>query len=247
MSAAAQYAVTPYAADLHATAVTGGTQLAAGRPLGELWPLLLPALAETLQMVGVVMLIVLVAGTPLGVLLHNLAPGGLFPRPGLQSAVSWVVSLGRSLPFVILMAAVIPFTRLLTGTTIGVAAAIVPMALAGIPYFARLVERALRDVPPEASDAGRAAGGSRLQVIGSVQLTEALPALVGSLTIAVVGMLEFSAIAGTIGAGGIGYLAISYGYERFDGTVMAATIVTLVLLVLAVQFTGDRVVRRLTH
>ncbi|NLU76236.1 ABC transporter permease [Streptomyces sp. HNM0575] len=232
---------------MSASAQVAGTPLAAGRPLNELWPLLFPAIGETLQMVGVVMFVVVLAGTPLGVLLHNTAPSGLLPRPTLHAVLSWAVSLGRSLPFVILMAAIIPLTRLVAGTTIGVAAAIVPMSLAGTPYFARLVETALRDVPPEAADAGRAAGGSRLQVVTSVQLSEALPALVGGLTIAVVGMLEFSAIAGTIGAGGIGYLAISYGYERFDGTVMTATIVTLIVLVQLIQLTGDRLVRRLSH
>ena len=215
--------------------------------LDQLWPLLFPAIGQTLQMVVAVMLIVVAVGTPVGVVLHNASPGALFPHRALRAALSWVVNLGRSLPFLILMAAIIPFTRYVAGTTIGVSAAIVPMSLAGIPYFARLVETALREVPREATEAGRAAGGSRLQVIVSVQLAEALPALAGSLTIAIVGMLEFSAIAGTIGAGGIGYLAISYGYERFDTTVMAATIVTLIVMVQLIQFTGDRIVRRLAH
>ncbi|MFI0773182.1 methionine ABC transporter permease [Streptomyces sp. NPDC021212] len=215
--------------------------------LDNLWPLLFPAIGQTLRMVAAVMLIVITVGTPVGVVLHNSSPAGLFPHRTLKAGLSWVVNLGRSLPFLILMAAIIPFTRYVSGTTIGVSAAIVPMSLAGIPYFARLVETALREVPREATEAGRAAGGSRLQVIVSVQLAEALPALAGSLTIAIVGMLEFSAIAGTIGAGGIGYLAISYGYERFDTTVMTATIVTLIVMVQLIQFTGDRVVRRLSH
>ncbi|MBO3678789.1 methionine ABC transporter permease [Streptomyces sp. NEAU-YJ-81] len=215
--------------------------------LDKLWPLLFPAIGQTLQMVAAVMLIVVAVGTPVGVVLHNCSPGALFAHRALRATLSWVVNLGRSLPFLILMAAIIPFTRYVAGTTIGVSAAIVPMSLAGIPYFTRLVETALREVPREATEAGRAAGGSRLQVIVSVQLAEALPALAGSLTIAIVGMLEFSAIAGTIGAGGIGYLAISYGYERFDTTVMTATIVTLVVMVQVIQFTGDRVVRHLAH
>ncbi|GAA1169821.1 MULTISPECIES: methionine ABC transporter permease [Streptomyces violaceusniger group] len=215
--------------------------------LDRLWPLLFPAIGQTLQMVAAVMLIVVAVGTPVGVVLHNASPGALFPHRALRATLSWVVNLGRSLPFLILMAAIIPFTRYVAGTTIGVSAAIVPMSLAGIPYFARLVETALREVPREATEAGRAAAGSRLQVIVSGQLAEALPALAGSLTIAIIGMLEFSAIAGTIGAGGIGYLTISYGYERFDTTVMTATIVTLVVMVQVIQFTGDRIVRRLAH
>ncbi|MFD0448555.1 methionine ABC transporter permease [Streptomyces indonesiensis] len=214
--------------------------------LDRLWPLLFPAIGQTLQMVAAVMLIVVAVGTPVGVVLHNASPGALFPHRALRATLSWVVNLGRSLPFLILMAAIIPFTRYVAGTTIGVSAAIVPMSLAGIPYFARLVETALREVPREATEAGRAAA-PRLQVIVSVQLAEALPALAGSLTIAIIGMLEFSAIAGTIGAGGIGYLTISYGYERFDTTVMTATIVTLVVMVQVIQFTGDRIVRRLAH
>jgi len=215
-------------------------------PLDQIGGLLLPALGDTSIMVGVTMLIVVVVGVPLGALVHNTGVGGLFEHRLVHAVTGWVVSLGRSLPFLILMAAIIPFTRLLTGTNIGIPAAVVPMSLAGIAFFSRIVENALRSVPAEYSTVARAAGASRLQVIRTAQLSEAIPSIVGGLTINTIAMIEYSAIAGTIGAGGIGYVAVTYGYQRFDTRVMIATIIVLVLLVALVQLTGDRVARRLT-
>ncbi len=212
-------------------------------PLGDLPALLLPAYGETVTMVGIVMAVVLVIGTPLGVLLHNAAPGGLHERPALHTLLSWIISIGRSLPFLILMAAIVPFTRFVTGTNIGIAAAVVPMSLAGIAFFTRIVENALRSVPPSIIQVARAAGGSHLQIMRSAQFGEAVPAVIGGLTIQVIAMIEYSAIAGTIGAGGIGYVAVTYGYQRFDNTVMLATIVILVVTVALVQVAGDRLVR----
>jgi ABC-type methionine transport system permease subunit len=209
--------------------------------------LLLPAFGQTMAMVGIVMSIVIVLGTPLGVLLFNTSPRGLAPRPRLHAAISWFSNLGRSLPFLVLMATVIPFTRFVVGTTIGIKAAIIPMSLAGIPFFARLVENAIRDIPRERLDVGLAAGASRLQVIRTIQLTEALPGITAGLALNIIAMIEYSAIAGAIGAGGLGYLAVNYGYEQFDNQVMVSCIVLLVLLVQIVQFTGDRVVRSLIH
>ncbi|MEC5200427.1 D-methionine transport system permease protein [Arthrobacter sp. PL16] len=215
-------------------------------PLADLPALLLPAYGETVTMVGIVMVVVLVVGTPLGVLLHNVAPGGLYERPALHAVLSWIISIGRSLPFLILMAAIVPFTRFITGTNIGIAAAVVPMSLAGIAFFTRIVENALRSVPPSIVQVARAAGGSNLQIMRSAQFSEAIPAVIGGLTIQVIAMIEYSAIAGTIGAGGIGYVAVTYGYQRFDNTVMLATIVILVVTVAVVQIAGDRLVRFMT-
>ncbi|RJT78073.1 ABC transporter permease subunit [Arthrobacter cheniae] len=215
-------------------------------PLADLPALLLPAYGETVTMVGIVMVVVLVVGTPLGVLLHNVAPGGLYERPALHAVLSWIISIGRSLPFLILMAAIVPFTRFITGTNIGIAAAVVPMSLAGIAFFTRIVENALRSVPPSIVQVARAAGGSNLQIMRSAQFSEAIPAVIGGLTIQVIAMIEYSAIAGTIGAGGIGYVAVTYGYQRFDNTVMLATIVILVVTVAVVQIAGDRLVRLTT-
>jgi ABC-type methionine transport system permease subunit len=212
-------------------------------PVGELPGLLFPALLDTLTMVGIVMAIVVVVGVPLGALVHNLAPGGLFENPSLHTVLSWVISIGRSLPFLILMASIMPFTRLITGTNIGIAAAVVPMSLAGIAFFTRIVENSLRSVPPSAVQVARASGGSHLQIIRTAQLNEAVPSIIGGLTINVIAMIEYSAIAGTIGAGGIGYVAVTYGYQRFDQGVMLATIVILVVTVAAVQLIGDALVR----
>lgn len=215
-------------------------------PLPEIPALVLPALGETLLMVGIVMAVVVLVGVPLGVLLHNLAPGGLVERPALHQTLGWAVSVGRSLPFLILMAALVPVTRFVTGTNIGIAAAVVPMSLAGIAFFARIVENSLRSVPPSLVRVAKASGASPVQIVTSVQLSEALPSIIGGLTINTIAMIEYSAIAGTIGAGGIGYVAVTYGYQRFDHAVMLATIVVLVTLVALVQLIGDGLVRATT-
>jgi D-methionine transport system permease protein len=212
-------------------------------PIDEIPALVLPALLDTLIMVGIVMAIVVLVGIPLGALVHNLAPGGLFENAGWHQSLSWIVSVGRSLPFLILMAAIVPFTRFVTGTNIGIAAAVVPMSIAGIAFFTRIVENSLRSVPPTLVNVAKASGASPLQVIRTAQLSEALPSILGGLTINTIAMIEYSAIAGTIGAGGIGYVAVTYGYQRFDNTVMIATIVILVATVALVQLTGDRLAR----
>jgi ABC-type methionine transport system permease subunit len=209
--------------------------------------LLLPAFGQTAEMVGIVMVIVLVLGGPLGLLIFNTSPRGLAPHPRLNAVVSWVANLGRSLPFLVLMATIIPFTQLVVGTTIGIQAAIIPMSLAGIPFFARLMENAIREVPPEMLDVGVASGASRWQIIRSIQITEALPGIVAGLTLNVIAMIEYSAIAGAIGAGGLGYLAVNDGYEQFDGTIMLSCIALLILIVQIIQFSGDRAVRSLQH
>lgn len=215
-------------------------------PIPEIPALVIPALGETLLMVGITMAIVVLVGIPLGSLVFNLAPAGLFPHRAAHTALSWAVSVGRSLPFLILMAAIIPFTRLLTGTNIGIPAAVVPMSIAGIAFFTRIVENSLRSVPTDRVRVALASGASPVQAIWSAQLAEAVPSIVGGLTINTIAMIEYSAIAGTIGAGGIGYVAVTYGYQRFDHTVMITTIVILVATVALIQFAGDRAVRSLT-
>lgn len=209
--------------------------------------LLLPAYAETWVMVGTAMALVVLIGTPLGIVLHNTSELGLFPDPRAFRVLNTIVNIGRSLPFLILMTAIIPVTRFIVGSTIGIAAAIVPMTVAGVPFFARLVQNALREVRTDVTDMGLASGGTQLQVIRSVQLSEALPALAGALTVNIIAMIEYSAIAGSIGAGGVGNLAITYGYNRFDDNIMIATVIALILTVQAVQFVGDRVVKALTR
>ena len=221
--------------------------LAMGTPWSGVPSLLLPAFGQTAEMVGIVMAIVVLLGGPLGLLIFNTSPRGLAPQPRLNAVVSWIANLGRSLPFLVLMATVIPFTQLVVGTTIGIQAAIIPMSLAGIPFFARLVENAIREVPREMLDVGVASGASRWQIIRSIQITEALPGLVAGFTLNIIAMIEYSAIAGAIGAGGLGYLAVNDGYEQFDATIMISCIALLILLVQIIQFTGDRAVRSLQH
>jgi D-methionine transport system permease protein len=209
--------------------------------------LLLPAYGQTWVMVGVTMVLVVLIGTPVGIVLHNTSALGLFPDPRVFTVLNTIVNIGRSLPFLILMAAIIPVTRFIVGTTIGIPAAIVPMTVAGVPFFARLVQNAVRGVRSDVTDMGQVSGGSAVQVIRSVQLSEALPALAGALTVNTIAMIEYSAIAGSIGAGGIGNLAITYGYNRFDDNIMIATVITLIVTIQVVQFAGDRVVAALTR
>lgn len=209
--------------------------------------LLLPAYGETWVMVGVTMALVVLIGIPLGITLHNTSDFGLYPNPRVFAVLNTIVNIGRSLPFLILMTAIIPVTRFIVGTTIGISAAIVPMTVAGVPFFARLVQNAVREVRSDVTDMGQACGGSTLQVIRTVQLSEALPALAGALTVNTIAMIEYSAIAGSIGAGGVGNLAITYGYNRFDDNIMIATVVALIVTIQVVQFTGDRVVKALTR
>ncbi|WP_421506093.1 methionine ABC transporter permease [Erwinia rhapontici] len=216
-------------------------------PWNQIHELMLPAYGETWLMVGIVMLFVVTLGGTLGVVLFNTSRAGLFPQAGLNRTLSALVNIGRSLPFLVLMAAIIPFTFWLTGTTIGIPAAVIPMIVAGTPFFARLVENALRELPPEVTAVGLVSGGSRWQVITGAQLSEALPAIVAAITLNVISMIEYSAIAGTIGAGGIGYLAVVYGYQRFDNHIMIATIVVLIVTIQLIQFIGDRVVAVLQH
>lgn len=225
--------------------------LAAGEDFSTPWnkvpDLLLPAYGETWLMVAITMGLVLLIGTPAGIALHNTSDFGLFPNPRVFTVLNTIVNIGRSLPFLILMTAIIPVTRFLVGTTIGIAAAIVPMTTAGVPFFARLVQNALRDVRSDVTDMGQVSGGTNVQLIRTVQLSEALPALAGALTVNIIAMIEYSAIAGSIGAGGVGNLAITYGYNRFDHNIMIATVITLIVTVQVVQFCGDPLVRSLTR
>lgn len=216
-------------------------------PWTEIPEMLLPAYLETWTMVGIVMTLVIIIGGITGIALFNSSDRGLFENRKLYGALSAIINIGRSLPFLVLMAAIIPLTKWLTGTTIGIAAAVVPMTIAGIPFFARLVENALNELPPEITSVGRVSIGTSLQIIHQVQLKESLPSLISAATLNLIAMIEYSAIAGTIGAGGIGYLAVLYGYQRFDHHIMIATIITLIATIQAVQFIGNRISASLKH
>ncbi|WP_369819679.1 methionine ABC transporter permease [Actinoplanes sp. TFC3] len=202
---------------------------------------------ETAWMVGLSAVLTAVGGLLLGVLLVLTARGGLLAAPPLNALLGLVVNVGRSLPFIILLVAVIPFTRAVVGTTIGTTAAIVPLTIGAIPFYARIVETALREVPADVVSAAIAMGSSRRQIVGKVLLREARPALVAGLTITVIALVGYSAMAGVVGGGGLGDLAIRYGYQRFETEVMIATVVVLVVFVQLIQMLGDVVVRRLSH
>jgi D-methionine transport system permease protein len=204
------------------------------------------AFFDTIQMVGISAAIALLAGIPLAVLLVLSAPGGLIAAPRLNRALAAVVNGFRATPFIVLLVALLPLTRLVTGTTIGVWAAVVPLSVSATPFFARIAEVSLREVDRGLIEAAQAMGCRRWHIVRHVLLPEALPGLVGGFTITVVTMIGASAMAGAVGAGGLGDMAIRYGYQRFDTTVMAAVIVVLVALVCAVQFVGDLAVRRLS-
>jgi len=201
------------------------------------------ALADTLAMVGASATIAFVAGIPLAVLLIVTAPGGFLASPRIHRVVGSVVNGFRATPFIVLLVALIPFTRLVAGTTIGVWAAIVPLAISATPFFARIAEVSLREVDPGLIEAAQAMGCRKWHIVRHVYLPEALPGIVGGFTITLVALISSSAMAGAVGAGGLGDLAIRYGYQRFDTQVMLIVIAVLVALVSLVQFGGDRWVR----
>lgn len=205
------------------------------------------ATLETFTMVGVATLCTVLLGLPLGVLLVVLDRKSLLPLPSVHRILELGVNIGRSLPFIILLVAVLPLTRLLVGTSIGTAAAIVPLALAAIPFFARVVETALREVDPGLIEAAQAMGCTPWQIVSKVLLPEALASLVLGLTITIISLVGYSAMAGAIGGGGLGDLAIRYGYQRFQTDVMIATVILLVVLVQCIQLLGSHLAQRITR
>lgn len=213
----------------------------------ELLALFWDSFLETLTMVGIAGGIAALLGLPLGLLLAVTAPGHILARPILNRALGLLVNAARSTPFIILMVAIIPFTRLVTGTSIGTVAAIVPLAIAAIPFFGRLVEGALREVDGGLVEAAQAMGATPFQIIRKVLVPEALPGIVNGLTIMLVSLIGFSAMAGAVGGGGLGDLGIRYGYQRFMPEVMALVVAVLIVFVQLVQSAGDRLSRRLNH
>ncbi|MBB3808584.1 methionine ABC transporter permease [Pseudochelatococcus contaminans] len=195
---------------------------------------------DTLLMIGISSVISLLLGLPLAVLLATTTRGGVFESPWFNAGLGSIVNVVRSIPFLILMVALIPFTRALVGTSYGVLGAVVPLSVATIPFFARIAEVSLREVDRGLVEAAEAMGCSRWHIVWHVLLPEARPGIVAGFTIAVVAMINASAVAGAIGAGGLGDLAYRYGYQRFDTQVMVTVIVLLVALVMLIQLFGDR-------
>ena len=203
-------------------------------------PLLAKALGETVYMVVVSMIVASLIGIPLGVLLATTAKGQILECMPLNRAIGAVVNALRSIPFIILMVAIIPFTRFIVGTSIGTTAAMVPLVLASIPFIGRQVETSLREVPAGLVEAALSMGATPYQIVRRVLLPESMPSIVAQLTTVVIALVGESAMAGAIGGGGLGDLAIRYGYQRFRPDIMIATVVILIVLVQIVQFLGNR-------
>lgn len=209
--------------------------------------LLLTATWQTLYMVAIAGVVGFALGIPLGVILHTTKKEGLLENLPLNRALGAVVNIGRSVPFLVLMVAIIPVTKLIVGTFIGTTAAIVPLTIGAIPFVARLIEGALLEVPTGLVEAAQSMGATPLQIIRKVLLPEALPTILNSVTITLVTLVSYSAMAGTVGGGGLGDVAIRYGFHRYDITIMAVTVVMLIVLVQIIQSIGDALVRRVDH
>jgi D-methionine transport system permease protein len=209
--------------------------------------LLLEAFWETLIMVGAAAAIAVLLGLPIALLLHVTDRDGLSPKPWLNKPIGLIVNAARSTPFIILMVAIIPFTRLVAGTSIGTGAAVVPLALAATAFLARLFENALREVDKGVIEAARAMGATRLQIVAKVLVPEALPGIIAATTVSLVSLVGFSAMAGAIGGGGLGDLGIRFGYQRFMPEVMATVVILLIVFVQGLQSLGDWLVRRVSH
>lgn len=206
--------------------------------------LILRATLDTLYMVAVSGSLSALFGVPLGVMLYVTRPRQILARPLLNKILGMVTNIGRSIPFIILMVAIIPFTRMIVGTSIGTNAAIVPLTIAAIPFVARLVEGALNEIPPGLVEAAQSMGATPHQVITKVLLPEARGGIITGLTITVVTLVSYSAMAGAVGGGGLGDLGIRYGYNRFNPTVMLITVAILVVMVQGFQSLGDYLVRK---
>lgn len=208
--------------------------------------LLSHATLQTLEMVFISMCAAFVLGLPLGVFLFVTRHAQLFKKPLVHSALGLMVNVLRSIPFIILLVAITPLTRWIVGTSIGTTAAMVPLAISAIPFFARLIESAISEVPAGLIEASLAMGASTLQTIRKVLLPEARATIVRAVTLTTITLVGYSAMAGAIGGGGLGNLAIMYGYERFEIQVMIATVLILVVMVQCFQWCGDYIARKLS-
>ncbi|MGW8706169.1 methionine ABC transporter permease [Brevundimonas sp. NPDC055814] len=205
------------------------------------------ATIDTLLMLGGSMVLTVILGVPLGVLLYLSGKGRLAANPMLNAALSFVVNVLRSVPFIILLIVMLPVTVLLVGTSLGVAGAIPPLVVGAAPFYARLVETALREVDKGVVEATQAMGGSTFQIVTRALLPEAMPGIIAGATVTAIALVSYTAMAGVVGAGGLGDLAIRFGYQRFQTDVMAVTVVLLLILVQILQMIGDRLVAKVSH
>ncbi|MDP3403843.1 MAG: methionine ABC transporter permease [Brevundimonas sp.] len=211
------------------------------------WPEIVRASRDTLLMLFGAMALTVVFGIPLGVLLYLSGKGRLAANPVLNGLLSLVVNILRSVPFIILLIVMLPVTVLLVGTSLGVAGAIPPLVVGAAPFYARLVETALREVDKGVVEATQAMGGSTFQIVTRALLPEAMPGIIAGATVTAIALVSYTAMAGVVGAGGLGDLAIRFGYQRFQTDVMVVTVVLLLLLVQILQMIGDRLVARVSH
>ena len=209
--------------------------------------LLIEALGQTAAMVGIAALVAVLLGLPLALLLLVTGAGHIAASPWINRPLGLLINAVRSVPFIILMVAIVPFTRLVAGTSIGTAAAAVPLSIAATAFIARLFETALREVDRGLIEAAQAIGATRMQIVAKVLVPEAAPGLVAAVTVTLVSLVGFSAMAGAVGGGGLGDLGIRFGYQRFMPEVMLAVVVLLILVVQALQSLGDLIVRRVSH
>jgi D-methionine transport system permease protein len=206
--------------------------------------LLLRGTLETIYMVCFSGSIAVIFGLPLGVILFTTRRGGILQNFIYHKSLICIVNVIRAIPFIILMIALIPFTRLIVGTSIGTNAAIIPLSIAAIPFVARIIESCLVKISEGLIEAGCAMGASPIQIIHKIILPEAMPLIIHSITTTLINLIGYSAMAGAVGGGGLGSVAINYGYQRFDMSVMLGTIIILVVLVFAIQYIGDRIAKR---
>ena len=201
--------------------------------------LLITGTLDTLQMTVISTIMAMIIGIPLGVVLVVTSKGHILENAALNKILGAIVNATRSIPFIILMVAIIPFTRMVVGTSIGTTAACVPLTLAAIPFVARLVETSIKDIQFGVIEAAQSMGASPFQIIRKVLLPEALPTIIDNVTVLIVNLIGYSAMAGAIGGGGLGDIAIRYGYQRFQGDIMLATIIILIIMVQVIQMIGD--------
>ena len=211
------------------------------------WPEIGRATWDTLLMLGGSMALTVLFGVPLGVLLYLSGKGRLAANPALNAGLSLIVNILRSVPFIILLIVMLPVTVLLVGTSLGVAGAIPPLVVGAAPFYARLVETALREVDKGVVEASQAMGASTFQIVTRALLPEALPGIIAGATVTAIALVSYTAMAGVVGAGGLGDLAIRFGYQRFQTDVMVVTVVLLLVLVQALQMLGDRMVAAVSH
>ena len=201
--------------------------------------LLITGTLDTLQMTVISTIMAMIIGIPLGVVLVVTSKGHILENAALNKILGAIVNATRSIPFIILMVAIIPFTRMVVGTSIGTTAACVPLTLAAIPFLARLVETSIKDIQFGVIEAAQSMGASPFQIIRKVLLPEALPTIIDNVTVLIVNLIGYSAMAGAIGGGGLGDISIRYGYQRFQGDIMLATIIILIIMVQVIQMIGD--------